>query len=39
MNWRVNLVLIAVVLGVFAYSAFINTQRDADRSVDQRVGP
>jgi hypothetical protein len=39
MNRRVGLAcLIAVILGVFAYSAFINIQRDENRSEERSVG-
>lgn len=39
MSRRVGLtLLIAVILGVFAYSAFINVQRDENRSAERSVG-
>jgi hypothetical protein len=39
MNRRVGLAcLIAVILGVFAFSAFINVQRDKNPKSEQSVG-
>ena len=30
--------MIAVIIGVFAYSYFINVQRDEDRSAEKGIG-
>jgi hypothetical protein len=39
MNRRAGLtVLIAVILGVFAYSTFINVQRDENPRVERSIG-
>jgi hypothetical protein len=39
MNRRVGLAfMIAVILGVFAYSAFINVQGDKNPSSEQSIG-
>ena len=40
MNRRVGMTfLIAVILGVFAYSAFINVQRDENPRAERSLGP
>jgi len=35
-KWRLTCV-IAVIIGVFAYSAFVNFQRDQNSDVERRV--